>query len=302
MGRQYKSGRGDPRPRGGGGPRGGPHGRAARGPQPPAATAWDHVASWYDKLVGDEGSDYHRNVILPAAMRLLEPKKGERLLDLACGQGVFTRLLAQVEPALVLAVDASPKLIAAAKFRGAGPALRSLGGAGPNVRFVVADAGKLGDLADGSFDGAAMLMAVQDIDPIEPVFRELARALRVGGRAVIIMMHPCFRVPRQSSWGWDDEKCTQYRRLDRYGTPMAVPIATRPGADPTLHTVYFHRPLAMYFAALSAAGLAVTVLEELYSHHVSEPGGHSRGENRARKEFPIFLAIKAIKLSLGAIK
>jgi ubiquinone/menaquinone biosynthesis C-methylase UbiE len=258
------------------GPRGGqaPPGRQRATPQSPAAaTAWDHVASWYDKLVGDEGADYHRNVILPAAMRLLAPKKGERLLDLACGQGVFTRLLAQVEPALVLAVDASAKLIAAARSRGTSP----------NIRYVVADAGNLGDLADGSFDGAAMLMAVQDIDPIEPVFRELARALRVGGRAVIVMMHPCFRVPRQSSWGWDDEKAAQYRRLDRYATPMAVPIATRPGADPTLHTVFFHRPLATYIGALGAAGLAVVTAEELYSHHTSEPGGHSRGENRARR-------------------
>ena len=39
---------------------------------------WDQVAGWYDKLVGDRGSDYHRNVILPAAMRLLAPSPGER--------------------------------------------------------------------------------------------------------------------------------------------------------------------------------------------------------------------------------
>jgi hypothetical protein len=40
----------------------------------------------------------------------------------------------------------------------------------------------------------------------------------------------------------------------------------------------------------------VTECRELVSHRTSEPGGRSRAENRARREFPIFLALKALKL------
>src|SRR5512143_3212474 len=58
---------------------------------PAADRGWDHVAAWYDRLIGDEGSDYHRNVIIPTALRLLDVQPGERLLDLCCGQGVLTR-------------------------------------------------------------------------------------------------------------------------------------------------------------------------------------------------------------------
>jgi ubiquinone/menaquinone biosynthesis C-methylase UbiE len=264
----------------------GPGGDRPGKPAGAAATSWDHVADWYDKLVGDEGSDYHRNVVLPAALRMLDPQPGERLLDLCCGQGVFCRLLAQAPVADVLGVDASPSLIAAARQRGGGE----------RVRYAVADARNLGDLADGRFDGAACLMAVHDLDDITAAFRSLAGALKPGGRAVVIFMHPCFRVPRQSSWGWDDEKKTQYRRLDRYASPMTIPIATHPGSDPGTHTLFFHRPLAAYFSALGEAGLAVVACEELFSHHKSEPGGHSRGENRSRQEFPVFLALKAVKL------
>ena len=143
---------------------------------------------------------------------------------------------------------------------------------------------------------AACLMAVHDLDDIAAAFRSLAAALKPGGRAVVIFMHPCFRVPRQSSWGWDDQKKTQYRRLDRYASPMTIPIATHPGSDPGTHTLFFHRPLAAYLNALGEAGLAVVACEELLSHHKSEPGGHSRGENRSRQEFPVFLALKAVKL------
>src|SRR5688572_9804838 len=78
---------------------------------------WDQVAGWYDKLVGDKGSDYHRNVILPAAMRLLAPKAGEKILDLCCGQGVLIPLLLEAKVAGVTGVDASPRLIESARTR-----------------------------------------------------------------------------------------------------------------------------------------------------------------------------------------
>ena len=244
------------------------------------------MASWYDRLVGEEGSDYHRNVILPAAMRMLDPQADQKVLDLCCGQGVFCRMLATRGLKHVVGVDASDSLIAAARQRG--PA---------HIRYAVADARDAATIPDRPFDAAACLMAVHDVDDLPALFAALGAALRSGGRAVVIFMHPCFRIPRQSSWGWDDEKHTQYRRLDRYISQMSIPIATHPGRGGDEHTVFFHRPLAAYLNALGQARLAVTAAEELLSHRVSQPGGHSRGENRARQEFPVFLALKAVKLA-----
>src|SRR5258705_953134 len=62
---------------------------AAPGPR----TDWGKVAEWYDDLVGDSGSEFHREVVLPGVVRLLAPAAGERVLDVACGQGVLCRLL-----------------------------------------------------------------------------------------------------------------------------------------------------------------------------------------------------------------
>ena len=263
--------------------KGGPHGRSGGPPGTAAATSWDHVADWYDKLVGDEGSDYHRNVVLPAALRMLAPQQDERVMDLCCGQGVFARLVAQTAVGQVVGVDASPALIEAAKQRGGSPKLR----------YYVADARDLRDLATGNFDGVGCLMAVHDIDDIEAMFRSMADALRPGGRAVLIFMHPCFRVPRQSSWGWDDQKKTQYRRLDRYSAPMTIPISMHPGIDPGTHTLFFHRPLAAYLTALGKAGLGVVACEELISHHKASragtagartaPARSSRSSSRSRQ-------------------
>lgn len=266
-------------------------GSAHSAPRPadpkPQPTSWEHVADWYDKLVGDEGSDYHRNVVLPAAMRLLAPRPGQKILDLCCGQGVLSRLVAaQYGQVQVVGVDVSPSLISAAKDRFTAP----------NVRFEVGDARNLGPLADGSFDSVACIMAVQDMDDLKALFKSVSASLKPGGSVVIIMMHPCFRIPRQSSWGFDNQLKTQFRRIDRYATPIEIPIATHPGSDPSQHTRYFHRPLATYISTMGQTGLAVTDCEELISHRLSEPGGRSRAENRSRREIPIFLALKAIKL------
>ena len=60
-----------------------------RKPGPPSGNkpeskdrGWDAVASWYDKLVGESGSNYHQNVILPAALRMLDPQPGESVIDI----------------------------------------------------------------------------------------------------------------------------------------------------------------------------------------------------------------------------
>lgn len=264
----------------------------ARGPreprrdQPAADRGWDAVASWYDKLVGEQGSDYHRNVIIPAVMELIAIRQGEVVLDLCCGQGVMIRPLLAAGAARITGVDASPKLIAAARKRHAPD-----GGA----EFLVTDATKPGVWTNAAFDAAVCVLAVHDVADMDALFRQLAAALKPGGRAVLVVMHPCFRIPRQSHWGWDEERKIQFRRLDCYQSPIAIPITTHPGRGGGDQTLFHHRPLEGYINAIGKAGLAVTAAAELATHRRSQPGPRSRGEHRAAREFPVFLALKVTK-------
>ena len=76
-------------------------------------TDWGDVADWYDDLVGDSGSEYHREVVVPGVLRLLDIRAGEKVIDLACGQGVLCRIL-QARGAEVTGIDAADALIRAA--------------------------------------------------------------------------------------------------------------------------------------------------------------------------------------------
>jgi SAM-dependent methyltransferase len=259
-------------------------GKPPQGKPPQGERGWDPVAAWYDKLVGESGSDYHRQVIVPATIKLLDPRPGESVFDVCCGQGVLFKPLLDANVGKVTGIDASPRLIAAAKARY---------GTERRVTLFTADACAPGAWADGSHDAATCVMAVHDVaDPVA-LFANMTRALKAGGRAVVVLMHPCFRIPRQSHWGWDADQKIQYRRLDAYGTPRDIAITTHPGKASGEQTTFHHRPLAELLSAIGHGGLAVTACEELYSHRRSQVGPFSKAEHRAAQEFPLFLALTA---------
>jgi len=249
-------------------------------PQP--LTDWANVADWYDKLVGETGSDYHRNVVLPGVLRLLAVTRGNSVLDVACGQGVLCRLLASrgIE---VTGVDAAKPLIDSAIAQGP-----------PEIRYQVGDARALTGLPPKRFDAAALVLAIQNIHPLPPVFQGISRVLKPGGRLVMVMMHPCFRGPKSTSWGWDENAGVQYRRVDRYLLPRKEPIVTHPGQSHDQYTWSFHRPMEAYIKALRNAGLLVDALEEWPSHKTSTSGRKAAAENRARAEIPMFMAVRAV--------
>lgn len=249
-------------------------------------THWGEVADWYDQLVGDAGSEYHREVVLPGVLRLLDPKPGQKLVDLGCGQGVLCRLLRQ-RGAEVTGLDAAQNLIHLARERG--PA---------EIRYEVADVRELGFLPPATFDAAACVLAIQNIHPIAPVLEGASRALAPAGRLVLVMMHPCFRGTKESSWGWDEQKKVQFRRVDRYLVPRKTPIVTRPGAAPDEYTWTFDKPIESYVKSLRSAGFVIDALEEWPSHKTSTSGPRAAAENVARKEIPMFLALRALRISV----
>ena len=277
--------------------------------KPETQTHWGSVADWYDQLVGESGSEYHREVVLPGVLRLLAPEPNQHILDVACGQGVLARLLA-AKGARVTGVDASMELIKLARERSSpspgtplspSPCTPREGrgeGSSSQLTFHVADARDLSFLPENDFDSAACVLAIQNIHPIAPVFQTVARALKSHGRLALVMMHPAFRGPKETAWGWDDQHKIQYRRIDRYLIPRKAPITAHPGAKTGEYTWSFHKPIESYVKALRNAGLFIDALEEWPSHKTSTSGPRAAAENTARKEIPLFLAMRAVKVPL----
>jgi ubiquinone/menaquinone biosynthesis C-methylase UbiE len=237
-------------------------------------TSWENSAQWYDQTVGKDGHYYHQAVIIPKVLQLLHLTPGDKILDLGCGQGILARAI----PAGIdyLGFDLSPSLIKQAKKRS-------------SHRFLVGDATQKLPIHDIDFSHAVVILALQNIESPLAALKNIAARLKPSGKLLIVLNHPCFRIPRQSSWGIDIDKKLQYRRIDSYLSPMKIPIATHPGETASRTTWSFHHSLQDYSKFLSEAGFAILSIEEWVSDKTST-GAHARMENRSRKEVPLFMA------------
>ncbi len=250
-----------------------------------ANTSWDPLAAWYDGWVGKGGSHHHQKLAIPALLALLDIHPGEQVLDIGSGQGVLAPYIFKAGGQYT-GVELSPRLLELARKHH-----------GPKVRFFLGDARSLSALPGlnpGGYDAAAFLLSIQDMDPLDAVVESLAWALKPGGRVGILMVHPCFRIPRQSGWGWDEGRKLQFRRVDRYLTPLSVPLKPHPGQKGGV-SWSFHRPLEVYFNTLGRYGLFVDQVKEIPTYKTAA-GERAAAENLANQEIPLFLGIRARKM------
>lgn len=246
-----------------------------------ATDSWDSVAQWYDKHLTGENT-YHSKVVLPNLLRLVAPKRGESVVDLACGNGFFAQAFAK-EGAQVTGIDISEELITMARKNA------------PAVSFHVSSAEKFDIIADNSKDKVVIVLAIQNIEHTAKVFTEAGRVLKHGGVLHIVMNHPAFRIPKRSSWEYDEKKKVQYRRVEEYLSESKSVIEMHPGKANSPQTISYHRPFQYYFKLLQKTGFTIERLEEWASHKDSDSGPRAKAENDARKEFPLFLYLGAKK-------
>ncbi len=220
--------------------------------------AWELNASFWDCRMG-EGNDFINLLVWPATEKLLAPHQGERILDIACGNGLSSRRLAEAG-ADVIAFDFSEAMVEIARNRPSA-------GKG-SIEYSVLDAtdyDAMVALGQGGFDAALCNMALFDIADISPLFLVLARLLGPRGRFVFSIIHPCFNNPYSVHMGEledrEGELVTTYSvKISLYMTPYSRPgLAIR--GQPTPH-LYFHRPIGEVLRAGFEAGFMLDGFEE----------------------------------------
>ncbi len=106
-----------------------------------------------------------------ATVRAVDPKSGERVLDIAAGTGTSSAALAK-SGAEVIALDFSPGMVEEGRKRH------------PDLTFVQGDAMKL-PFADGEFDAVTMSFGLRNVQKPQVAIAEMRRVLKPGGRIVI---------------------------------------------------------------------------------------------------------------------
>lgn len=159
-----------------------------------AGRYWNGNAEAWTKLVR-AGYDVYRDLFnTPAFFKMLPDITGLTGLDIGCGEGANTRLLAQ-RGAQLTAIDISEVFINHARQTEAeSPA---------GITYQVASAVEL-PFADQSFDFATGFMSFMDIPEIAKVLAEAYRILKPGGFLQFSISHPCFSTPHRKNLRGED--------------------------------------------------------------------------------------------------
>jgi len=222
---------------------------------------WDEASEAWMSFVR-EGKDYYRDWLNnPATFKLIGDIEGKRVLDIACGEGYNTRLLAK-KGADVTGVDISEKMIEQARQK---ETEENLG-----ITYIVSDAASLKALPSNHFDLATCFMSLQDIENLDDAISEAARVLKKKGRFVFSIPHPCFEkiVKDNKGWRWrnksaartdEDEGQRKGEYFDnvKYEIHWTMERLTRP-----FKTISFHRTLTDYSQALFQNGFHISRLVE----------------------------------------
>lgn len=244
-------------------------------------TSWQRVSKWYHKSVGEEGHYYHQQVILPNLFRMMALRSGDKVLDIACGQGVLAR--AMPENIDYVGFDISGDFIRIAKQK-----------AKTKQKFYIVDACKDYGFLDKDFSHACMVLALQNMEFPEQAIKNMSKRLIKGGWAFVVINHPFFRIPGASSWGWDENRKLQYRIVDRYLSSFDTRITAHPGLKKSEDTVSFHHNLSDIAKMFFRTEMVIEGMEEWVSDKKST-GGRGRAENISRREIPLFMALVARK-------
>lgn len=208
-----------------------------------------------------------RTVTIRALERLIGPPGGRSVLDLACGNGKLSRWLT-VHGAHVTSVDNSVESIEAARAREA---------AEPRgINYIVGNADDLYMIDDSAFDDVICHLAMDRYENIGPIVAEVSRIIKLGGRFIFSVGHPCF----QQRFFTDPENCC----VDVQSYSIEGP---RNGLSGEIR----HRTISTYINAVAARGFTV---RRVIEPAADEKDAANNPELERWQYMPVALVVEAV--------
>jgi len=154
-----------------------------------AGKYWNENAEAWTVLARAGVDIYRDHLNTPAFFKMLPDIKGLQGIDIGCGEGYNTRLLAE-RGAIVSAIDISDVFITKAKEMEIQFPLQ--------IQYLTASSVDL-PFAGATFDFATGFMSFMDVPETGKVLSESFRVLKAGGFLQFSISHPCFNTPHRKN-------------------------------------------------------------------------------------------------------
>jgi ubiquinone/menaquinone biosynthesis C-methylase UbiE len=210
--------------------------------------SWEAVAD--DWVAHADTNDYRNIVLMPLTLELIGDVAGQRVLDLGCGEGGYSRELAKLG-ATVVGVDGSERLVSVARERSADSE--------PHVRYICANASRIEGIEAEYFDQVLAAMSLMDVEDYDGAIDEAWRVLVPGGTLLMSITHPSFSAPT-AEWVKTDRGELGHFAVDRYFDRVVWEDFVTPRfRRPILRR---HRPLEDFVRPLLHRGFVLRNLAE----------------------------------------
>lgn len=261
---------------------------------------WNEVAEWWDKEVADIGAWHQKHDIDPVILELLGNIKNKKILEVGCGNGYFSRILAQ-KGANITAIDLSDKLISLAKDR---EKIKPYG-----IKYMVRDAANLNGIKNSYFDIATASMSLMDIADAQGAIKEISRVLKKNCHFIFSVNHPVFCDAPWIIVKKDKEKLFA-KAVSRYLSSYAEKFTLW---ESDVQATHYHRSIETYFKYLQNAKFFINDFREIATIKPVTKAEDEDGDTTLRqskyktlfekkmkefagKEIPMFLVIRAQKI------
>jgi ubiquinone/menaquinone biosynthesis C-methylase UbiE len=153
--------------------------------QEEAIRGWNEAAEEFASRFERHEEFFHKYMINPAILDLLGAVEGKAVLDVACGEGHFSRKLAELAKGniQITGIDASETLIEIATRRN--EAFSDC------IQFQAGDASHMEQIPSDAYDIVICNMALMFIKRYEETIHEIARVLKSKGTFIFSLLHPC---------------------------------------------------------------------------------------------------------------
>lgn len=209
---------------------------------------WSDFGVWW--LGEVEGDPAYEDVVTPLLLEVFQPKRGERYLDIGCGEG---RLLRTIESlgATCFGVELDENLARHAGRRCAAGQANAL------------------PFGESSVDGAVIVLVLEHIESYQLALREAARVVRPGGHLGLVMNHPTWTAPHSTPITDADGEV-----LWRPGDYFSNGFSEVPTRDASVR--FYHRTMSSLLNAAAFEGWALDHMIEQPHHDLTDQQGIPR--------------------------
>lgn len=207
---------------------------------------WNQVEidNWIDVA---QKNDFRQYFIMPYTLQKLGNISKKQILDLGCGEGGYSRALAN-RGAVVTAVDCSETLLSYVD--------ESSKREGLSIETLLRNANELDDIPDSKYDIVLSSMMLMDVEDLDGTLKEIYRVIKPRGKVFISILHPCYK-PKESKWIFENGKIKVI--IENYFRPIEW-VGEIKGIDVPI--VYRHRTLSDYVKAFVKNGFTLVDINE----------------------------------------